>query len=101
MAAASQVCALRDKCINGLKQDKFNGTFCMFFLGGVDHELTDILLNMSAEEQKWFIRMLLKDLKLQVSQSDILNTIHPDAKELYDVCNNLQKVKHQKNLELC
>lgn len=63
------------------------------FVGGVDDELTEMLLHMSAEEQKWLIRMLLKDLRLGVAQVSILNVIHPDARELYDVSNSLVKVR--------
>ncbi|XP_034236101.1 DNA ligase 4-like isoform X2 [Thrips palmi] len=58
----------------------------------VDAELTDTLHRMSPEEQKWFIRLLLKDLRLGVGQKAILNTIHLDASELFNTCNNLRKV---------
>lgn len=54
--------------------------------------LTEILLKMSADEQKWFIRILLKNLRLGLSESSILKAIHPDAKELYDLCNSLRRV---------
>jgi DNA ligase-4 len=49
---------------------------------------------MSAAEQKWLIRMLLKDMKLGLGQSRIFDIYHPDAQELYDVSNDLLKVRH-------
>nr|CAD7260817.1 unnamed protein product [Timema shepardi] len=59
---------------------------------GVDDELIALLRAMSASDQKWLIRMLLKDMKLGIGHSKILETFHPDARELYDVTNNLAKV---------
>nr|CAD7412618.1 unnamed protein product [Timema cristinae] len=60
---------------------------------GVDDELIALLRAMSASDQKWLIRMLLKDMKLGIGHSKILETFHPDARELYDVTNNLAKVR--------
>ncbi|XP_069681895.1 DNA ligase 4-like isoform X2 [Periplaneta americana] len=61
---------------------------------GVDAELVAMLTSMSAAEQKWLIRMLIKDMKLGFSQGRIFGIFHPDARELYDVSNNLHKVCH-------
>ena len=47
---------------------------------------------MSAIEQKWLIRIILKDLKLGIGSIPILEMYHPDAQELYDVTNDLEKV---------
>lgn len=51
-----------------------------------------MLLKFSSNEQKWFIRLLLKDMHLGVAHKKILNAYHPDASQLYDVCNDLKKV---------
>lgn len=51
-----------------------------------------MLLKLSANEQKWLIRLLLKDMRLGIAHTKILKTYHPDAIELYDVCNDLTKV---------
>lgn len=59
---------------------------------GVDAELIAMLTSMSADEQKWLIRMLLKDMKFGLGQKFIFSVYHPDALELYDVSNNLLKV---------
>lgn len=40
----------------------------------------------------WLIRILLKDMKLGIGQNSILNSYHPDAKELFDSNNNLKIV---------
>jgi hypothetical protein len=63
-----------------------------WFSGGVDAELVAMLTSMSAAEQKWLMRMLLKDMKFGLGQSRIFRIYHPDAQELYDVSNNLLKV---------
>lgn len=59
---------------------------------GMDSELTMLLTGMSEMEQKWLIRMILKDMKLGVGHIGILNAFHPDASALYDVSNDLSKV---------
>lgn len=51
-----------------------------------------MLLKFSANEQKWLIRLLLKDMRLGIAHTKVLNTYHTDANELYDVCNDLIKV---------
>jgi DNA ligase-4 len=55
--------------------------------------LKPILMKLSALEQKWLIRVILRNVKLiGMSESAVLSTYHPDAKELYDVSNDLEKV---------
>lgn len=51
-----------------------------------------MLLKFSANEQKWLIRLLLKDMRLGIAHTKILNAYHRDANELFDVCNDLIKV---------
>ena len=58
----------------------------------VKHSLLHLLRNTSALEQKWLIRMILKDMKLGLSENSILYAFHPDARDLYDVTNSLEKV---------
>lgn len=59
---------------------------------GVDEELEIMLQRMSAKEQKWLIRIILKDMKLRMGHSRVLGVFHPDAKEVYDVSNSLVKI---------
>lgn len=63
-----------------------------FLVGGVDDELETMLQKMSAKEQKWLIRIILKDMKLGMGHTRVLGIFHPDAKEMYDVSNSLVKV---------
>ena len=51
-----------------------------------------MLRNMTAVEQKWLIRVLLKDMHLGIGQGTIFNSWHPDSKDYYDVNNSLEKV---------
>lgn len=51
-----------------------------------------MLLKFSANEQKWLMRLLLKDMHLGIAHTKILNAYHRDANELFDVCNDLVKV---------
>uniref|UniRef100_A0A5S6QX03 DNA ligase n=1 Tax=Trichuris muris TaxID=70415 RepID=A0A5S6QX03_TRIMR len=44
---------------------------------------------------KWFIRMLLKRLKIGLSSDAILKMYHPDASQLYDVTVSLKRVCEQ------
>ncbi|CAG8586411.1 6485_t:CDS:2, partial [Paraglomus occultum] len=50
------------------------------------------LHNYTAEEQKWLIKIILKDLKIGLSEDSILAIYHPDARNVFNRCNNLQKV---------
>ena len=50
-----------------------------------------MLKSTNAEEQKWLIRILLKDVKLGLSENVIFKCYHPDARELYDSSNSLRK----------
>ena len=51
-----------------------------------------MLLNMSAKEQKWLIRMILKDMKIHMSQATIFKLFHQDAEDLFNVKMSLEKV---------
>lgn len=58
----------------------------------VERSLRMMVRNMTATEKKWLIRVLLKDMRLGIGQGTIFNAWHPDAKDYYDVNNNLEKV---------
>lgn len=61
----------------------------------VKKSLLQLISQSSALEQKWLIRMIIKDLKLGVSQQTILNVFHSDAVELHNVTTDLEKVCQQ------
>ncbi|KAK3736164.1 hypothetical protein QZH41_015551 [Actinostola sp. cb2023] len=61
----------------------------------VKKSLQMMLRNTSAIEQKWLIRIILRDLKTGLSENSVLGVFHPDALELYNICNSLSKVCQQ------
>lgn len=40
-----------------------------------------------------FLLLLFKELKIGLSENSVFNVYHPDAVELYSVCNSLSKVQ--------
>ncbi|XP_015339575.1 DNA ligase 4 [Marmota marmota marmota] len=58
----------------------------------VKKSLLQLITQSSALEQKWLIRMIVKDLKLGVSQQTIFSVFHSDAVELHNVTTDLEKV---------
>ncbi|KAM4537951.1 DNA ligase 4 [Fundulus diaphanus] len=61
----------------------------------VKKSLLHLITQSSALEQKWLIRMILKDMKLGVSKETVLQVFHPDATDLYNVSTDLKKVCQQ------
>ncbi|KAL1006226.1 hypothetical protein UPYG_G00069490 [Umbra pygmaea] len=61
----------------------------------VKKSLLDLITKSTALEQKWLIRMILKDMKLGVSKETVLQVFHADAAELYNVTTDLNKVCQQ------
>ncbi|XP_008853418.1 DNA ligase 4 [Nannospalax galili] len=61
----------------------------------VKKSLLQLITQSSALEQKWLIRMIIKDLKLGVSQQTIFSIFHNDAAELHNVTTDLEKVCRQ------
>ncbi|RUP14879.1 hypothetical protein BC936DRAFT_139632 [Jimgerdemannia flammicorona] len=49
-------------------------------------------VNYTADEQKWIIRVILKELKVGMSENSVLNVFHSDAFNLFNVCSSLHKV---------
>ncbi|XP_008581572.1 PREDICTED: DNA ligase 4 isoform X2 [Galeopterus variegatus] len=61
----------------------------------IKKSLLQLITQSSALEQKWLIRMIVKDLKLGVSQQTIFSVFHNDAAELHNVTTDLEKVCRQ------
>jgi len=59
-------------------------------------ELERLLMTLfkktTAIQQKWLVRMILKDVKFGVGQKGALDALHPDAAEFFDKNANLRKV---------
>ncbi|XP_008323548.1 DNA ligase 4 isoform X2 [Cynoglossus semilaevis] len=61
----------------------------------IKKSLLQLITQSSALEQKWLIRMILKDMKLGISKETVLHVFHPDAVELFNVNTDLNKVCQQ------
>lgn len=48
--------------------------------------------NLTARDQKWLIRIILKDLKISLGEKMVLSCIHQDAIDLFNVCSDLRAV---------
>lgn len=59
----------------------------------LDQTFSYILRKLTAEQLKWFLRIILKDMRLGVSDNHILSCFHPDAPEIYKMTNSLSKVR--------
>ena len=51
-----------------------------------------LLRRSTAREMKWFVRIIVKDLKIGVSERTVLTSFHPDALDLFQATSNLRKV---------
>ena len=63
--------------------------------GGQDSvkiSITHLLMNLSALQIKWLIRIILKDLKIGIQENFILELYHPDALDFYNVTSSLEKI---------
>jgi DNA ligase 4 len=46
----------------------------------------------NALEQKWIVRIILKEMKMSLQFSSILKNFHKNALELYNSCTDLETV---------
>lgn len=58
----------------------------------VQRALGRLLRELSAYEQKWLIRIIMKELKTGLSQHLVFSLYHVDAEDLYNVKMSLEKV---------
>ncbi|KAL1217452.1 DNA ligase 4 [Cardamine amara subsp. amara] len=54
--------------------------------------LSTLIQKTNAQEMKWVIRIILKDLKLGMSEKSIFHEFHPDAEDLFNVTCDLKLV---------
>jgi len=59
---------------------------------GVRKAMRYMIQKTSAEEQKWLIRMILKEMKMGLSQQSVFSIFHQDAEDVYNVKMSLEKV---------
>ncbi|KAF8159664.1 DNA ligase IV [Crassisporium funariophilum] len=46
----------------------------------------------TAEEQRWIVRIILKDMVISVKETTVFSVFHPDAQDLYNTCSDLKKI---------
>ncbi|KAI0058986.1 ATP-dependent DNA ligase [Artomyces pyxidatus] len=44
------------------------------------------------EEQRWIVRIILKDMVISVKETTVFSVFHPDAHDLFNTCSDLKKV---------
>ncbi|KAI0051030.1 DNA ligase IV [Auriscalpium vulgare] len=44
------------------------------------------------EEQRWIVRIILKDMTISVKETTVFSVFHPDAHDLFNTCSDLKKV---------
>jgi DNA ligase-4 len=49
----------------------------------------------SAMEQKWLMRIVIKDMKIGLKHDRVLKFIHPDAVEMFNHTNDLERVRQR------
>ncbi|KAI4335354.1 hypothetical protein L6164_014007 [Bauhinia variegata] len=54
--------------------------------------LSTLIKKTNAQEMKWIIMIILKDLKLGISEKSIFNEFHPDAEDMFNVTCDLKLV---------
>ncbi|XP_010483218.1 PREDICTED: DNA ligase 4-like isoform X2 [Camelina sativa] len=54
--------------------------------------LSTLIQKTNAQEMKWVVRIILKDLKLGMSERSIFQEFHPDAEDLFNVTCDLKLV---------
>ncbi|XP_068641207.1 DNA ligase 4 [Aristolochia californica] len=54
--------------------------------------LSDLITKTNAREMKWILMIILKDLKLGVSEKTLFHEFHPDAEDLFNVTCDLKLV---------
>ncbi|KAH9839814.1 DNA ligase 4 [Rhodofomes roseus] len=44
------------------------------------------------EEQRWIVRIILKDMQISVKETTVFAVFHPDAHDLFNTCSDLKKI---------
>ncbi|XP_059617100.1 DNA ligase 4 [Phlebotomus argentipes] len=58
----------------------------------IDDILMKLISNMTASDQKWLSRIILKHLPLGLGRKKIFNVLHPKAEQQYNISSNLYAV---------
>lgn len=58
----------------------------------IEEELLILMREMSALEQKWLIRIILKEVSIKLTEKKILSVYHPNANKFHSQYTHLSKV---------
>ncbi|RPD64440.1 DNA ligase 4 [Lentinus tigrinus ALCF2SS1-7] len=56
------------------------------------HVLRRIYNQTTPDEQRWLVRIILKDMIISVKENTVFGVFHPDAYDLFNTCSDLKKV---------
>ncbi|KAG8787200.1 DNA ligase (ATP) [Serendipita sp. 397] len=56
---------------------------------------SQLFLKCTAEEIRWIIKIILKDLNAGVKESTVFGVFHPDATAVFNSCSDLKRVAYQ------
>ncbi|KAI9453421.1 DNA ligase 4 [Lactarius psammicola] len=93
-----EVVAKRSSIIEGsLTIDELNGALDEMSKniskGDVQSKIMRRIYNRTTpEEQRWIVRIILKDLGISVQETSVFSVFHPDAHDLFNTCSDLKKV---------
>ncbi|KAH9066874.1 ATP dependent DNA ligase domain-containing protein [Lactarius vividus] len=93
-----EVVAKRSSVIEGsLTIDDLNGALDELSKniskGDVQSKIMRRIYNRTTpEEQRWIVRIILKDLGISVQETSVFSVFHPDAHDLFNTCSDLKKV---------
>jgi hypothetical protein len=59
--------------------------------------LTELISKTNAREMKWIVNIILKDLKMGISEKTIFSEFHPDAEDIFNVTCDLRAVCEKLN----
>ncbi|KAF8551211.1 ATP-dependent DNA ligase [Imleria badia] len=93
-----EVVSKRSSVVDGLLSvDDLNGILDELSQNMGKHDVQSKILQRiynraTAEEQKWIVRIVLKDMVISVKETTVLSVFHPDAEDLFNTCSDLKKV---------
>ncbi|KIJ55330.1 hypothetical protein M422DRAFT_57814 [Sphaerobolus stellatus SS14] len=57
--------------------------------------ITTIYNNCTPAEQRWIVRIILKDLTISVKETTVFSVFHEDAMALFNTCSDLKRIAYE------
>ncbi|KAI0091679.1 DNA ligase 4 [Irpex rosettiformis] len=93
-----EVISKRSSVIQGsLSIDELNDTLDLLseHMGKSDIQakiMQKVYNRTTPEEQRWIVRIILKDMIISVKETTVFSVFHPDAQALFNTCSDLKKI---------